>query len=140
MDEKTRKMGEQTTRQPPGQLRQPGESKASEWEERQTDPPDTNARLAATARAAATLLLRPARSQNQRLAAQENEHLLRQNLPGQQLPRQLSRRQLPGPRCEPLMTISEWEEAIEKQPSLLRLLRDRLLRERLRPNKSGRER
>jgi len=132
MDEKTRKQGAQT------------EQTTREWEEGQTDLLDTNARLAATARAAATLL-RPARNENQRLAAQENEHLLRQNLPGQQLPRQLSRRQLPGPRCEPLMTISEWEEAIEKQPSLLRLLRDRLLRERLlrerlRPNKSGRER
>jgi len=110
MDEKTRKKGEQATR---------------EWEEGQTDLPDTNARLAAAA-----TLLRLARSQNQRLA-QENEHLLRQNLPG----RQLLGRQLPGQRCEPSMTIPEWEEAIEKQPSLLRLLR-----ERLRPNKSGRER
>ena len=125
MDEKTRKPGAQT------------EQTTREWEEGQTDPPDTNARLAATARAAATLLLRPARSQNQRLAQeQENEHLLRQNLLRQNLSgRQLPRRQLPGQRCEPLMTISEWEEAIEKQPSLLRLLR-----ERLRPNKSGRER
>ena len=114
MDEKTRKQGEQTTR---------------EWEERQTDLPDTNARLAAT-------LLRPARSQNQRLA-QENGQLLSQNLPGRQLlGQQLLSRQLPGQRCEPLMTIPEWEEAIEKQPSLLL----RLLRDRLRPNKSGRER
>jgi len=129
MDKKTRKPGaqtEQTTR------RQPGESTAREWEAGQTDLPDTNARSAATARLAAATPLRPARSQNQRLAAQENEHLLRQQLPSRQLPRQ---------RCEPLMTIpdsmtiSEWEEAIEKQPSLLRLLR-----ERLRPNKSGRER
>jgi len=120
MGEKTRKQGAQT------------EQTTREWEEGQTDLPETNARLAA---ATAATLLRPARSENQRLA-QENEHLLRQNLPGRQLPgRQLLGRQLPGQRCEPSMTIPEWEEGIEKQPSLLRLLRDRL-----RPNKSGRER